>query len=273
MSMPLYKDLDKCTRDIFSDDFDTKCSLKVKSEAPAGVALTTTTDCPCGGPMTSKVSAKWAHPSGFSVDKLEMAGCDKVKLETSLTGLAPGLKLEFKGACSGAGNLGVIYKHAAATVAADLDIAGFSGGSASVLGGAQGILAGASANFAFGGKFDVTDFSVGIGYKPSCCVYAGVVANKKASEFNSALHYKVNKALSVAALVDVVPKDSTHRFNLATTYACTDTTTVKVKVNNDGVINASVKTKLPKALTVVGAAAFDTRNTSSFNAGVTATLG
>jgi len=275
MSLSVYKDLDKSTRDIFSDDFDTKFTLKVKSEAPAGVAVTTTTDCNCGSsPFTSKVSLKWAHEtSGFVVDKLEIAGRDKVKLETSLSNLAPGLKLEFKGSCASSGNLGAIYKHQLATIATDLDIAGFSSANVSVLGGSNGILAGASANLALAGKFEVKDFSTAIAYKPSANIFAGIVANKKFSEFNAALQYQVKPNLTVAALVDVVPKSSSHKINFAANFNCCPNTSVKVKVNNDGLINASVKHQLPKKLTVVGAAEFDTRNTSTFNFGVTATLG
>jgi len=274
MSLSVYKDLDKSTRDIFSDDFDTKYSLKVKSEAPAGVAVTTTTDCNCGSnAFTSKVSLKWAHEtSGFVVDKLEIAGRDKVKLETSLSNLAPGLKLEFKGSCASSGVLGAIYKHQLATIATDLDIASFSAANVSVLGGANGILAGASANLALA-KFEVKDFSAALAYKPNASIFAGVVANKKFTEFNAALQYQVKPNLTLAALVDVVPKSSSHKINFAANFNCCPNTSVKVKVNNDGFINASVKHQLPKKLTVVGAAEFDTRNTSTINFGVTATLG
>jgi hypothetical protein len=275
MSIALYKDLDKNTRDIFNDDFDTKYSLKVKSEAPQGVAVTTTTDCNCGGnAFTSKVSLKWAHESsGFVVDKLEFAGRDKVKLESSLSGLAPGLKLEFKGASASSGNLGAIYKHQFATIATDLDVAGFSAANVSVLGGSNGVLAGASANLAFGGKFEVKDYSAALGYKANFGLFASVVANKKFTEFNTAVQYQVKDNLTVAALCDCVPKSSSHKINLAATFNCCPNTAVKVKVNNDGVINASVKHQLPKKMTVVGAAEFDTRNTSSINFGVTTTLG
>ena len=233
--------------------------------------MTTNTDCSA---FSSKVSGKWAHPSGFNVDKLEFAGKDKIKLETSLTGLAPGLKLEFKGASAGSGNLGSVYKHSAATVTTDLDIAGFSCASASVVSGSKGFLAGASANFALAGKFEVKDFSAGFGYQPSSNVYAGVVGNKKFSEFNAALQYGVKPNLTIGALVDVVPKSSSHKFNIATSYVCNPNTTVKVKVNSDGLINASVKQQCPgKKFTVVGAAQFDTRNTSALGFGVTASLG
>jgi len=274
MSLPLYKDFDKSTRDIFDDDFDTKYSLKVKSEAPSGVTLTTTADCNCEeGTMTSKLSMKWAHSSGFSLDKLELAGCNKLKMETSLVGLAPGLKLEFKGASAATGNLGVIYKHALATVATDLDIAGFSAANASVLGGSNGILAGASANFALGNKFDVKDFGAALAYTRPCGLFAGISSAKKFSEFNASLQYKVNPSITVAALVGFVPKTQAHNFNVAATYSCNANTDIKVKVNNSGVISASVKQQLPKKFTVVGAAQVDTKDVSKVNFGVTATLG
>jgi len=273
MSLPLYKDFDKCTRDLFSDDFDTKYSLKVKSEAPSGVALTTTTDCNCGdGSMSSKVSMKWAHSSGFTVDKLEMAGCNKIKMETSLTGVAPGLKLEFKGA-SGSGNLGVVYKHAMATVATDIDVVGFSSANASFVGGSNGIVAGANAAFTMAGKFGIKDYGVAIGYNQCCGLFAGVTASNKFTDFSTALKYKVNPSLTVAALVDITPATSTHKFNVATAYKCNADTDIKLKVNNDGVINASVKQQLPKKFVVVGAAEFDTKNLSKMNFGITATLG
>lgn len=202
-----------------------------------------------------------------------MAGCDKIKLDTSLTGLMPGLKLEFKGAAASSGNLGVVYKHQFATVATDLDIAGFSAANASVIGGANGIQAGVAAKFALGGKFEVKDFSAALAYKPSDSLFAGLGANKKFTEFNVALKYNVKPQLTLAALVDVVPKQSSHKFNIGAEYSCNADTTVKLKVNNDGVINASVKQQLPKSLEVVGAAEFDTRDTSKINFGVSATLG
>jgi len=270
----VFKDFDKDVRDIFADNWDVKNSIKVKSAAPAGVSLTTTTDCSCGASsFTTKASVKWAHQSGFAVDKFEVAGCDKVKLETSLTGLAPGLKLDFKGASASSGNLGVTYKHQLATIAANLDIAGFASASASVLGGSNGVLAGASANFAIGNKFDVKDYSAALAYKPSKAIFVGVAANKKFNEVNVAAKYDIKPELTIAALADVVLKTSSHKFNIAAEYTCNPDTTVKFKVNNDGVINASVKQQCKSKFEVIGAAEFDTRNTSSIKFGVNATLG
>jgi len=273
MSFPLYKDVDKAPRDLLKDDFDTKYSLKVKSEAPHGVSLTTTTDYnPAASVLPTKINLKWAHESGFAVDKFEIASADKITLETSLTGVAPGLKFEFKGVDAATGTLGVIYKHKYATLASELDIAGFSTFKSSVLGGSNGVSVGASADFSLSDKFDVKDFSAAVAYTPCAGVFAGVKANKKFTEFNGAVGYKVKPNLSLAALIDV-PKKSAYKFNIGASYKCQPETTVKVKVDNDGVIRTSVKQDLPKKLTLVGAAEVDVKNISQFNFGVTATLG
>jgi len=273
MSFSLFKDFDKCAKDLINDDFDTKTSLKVKSEGPSNVSLTTTTDYnPGASVLPTKVNFKWAHESGFAVDKLEIASCEKVTLETSLVGVAPGLKLEFKGVDNSSGTLGLVYKHKLATIASDLDIVGFSSTKASVLGGANGVLAGASADFDIN-KCDIKDYAAGIAYSPCCGVFAGLKATKKFTEFNSSIHYKVNPKLSVAAMVDYVPKKSTHGFKIGAAYKCCPETSVKVKVDNDLVVKASVKQELPKKLVVVGAAEVDVRNPGKLNFGVTATLG
>jgi len=274
MSFPLYKDVDKAPRDLIKDDFDTKFSLKVKSEAPHGVSLTTTTDYnPAASVLPTKINLKWAHESGFAVDKFEIASADKIALETSLTGVAPGLKFEFKGVDAATGTLGVIYKHQFATLSSELDIAGFSTFKTSVLGGSNGVSVGASADFNLSDKFDVKDFSAALAYTPCAGVFAGIKANKKFNEFNSAIAYRVKPNLSLAALIDIVPKKPSPKFNIGASYKCQPETTVKVKVDNDGVIRTSVKQDLPKKLTLVGAAEVDIRNISQFNFGVTATLG
>lgn len=276
MSFSTFKDFAKESEDLFSDDFDTKCSLKVKSAAPAGVSLTTTTDIShAANVYPSKINLKWAHPSGFSIDKLEIAGCDKTKIETSLSNIpaVPGLKLEFKGANMAAGSLGAIYKHQLATVTSELDIGGFSSLSASVHGGAKGVSVGGSALFSLGNKFDVTDFGAGISMTPKEGLFVGVRGTKKFAEFDTAVQYQIRPGLIVAALGDCTPKTSTHRVKLGVKYECCPTTTVKVKVGCSGDLNASVKRQLPNNTTLVGAAAVNLKNPESFSFGLSATIG
>lgn len=284
MSFPTYKDFDKSTSDALNDDFDTKFSLKVKAAAPAGVSLTTTTDLVCGASaFPTKLSAKWAHASGFSVDKLEMSGCGSCKLETSLDQLsfAPGLKLEFKGVCApgSTGSLGLIYKHALATgtLASDVDAGGPSTLRASVLGGAGGITAGGSVQLGLGGKGqgkpDLQDFSAALGWAPRAGIFAGLQANKKASEFRAALQYQLRPDLTVSALADFMPASSAHLVSSVVSYRCCPSTSLKIKVGSAGSLAASVKHDLPSALSLVGAASVDLKNPQAFALGLTATLG
>lgn len=276
MSFPTYNDFAKDTEDLFNDDFDTKCTLKVKSAAPAGVGLTTTTDLShAANVYPTKVSLKWAHSSGFAVDKLEMAGCDKSKLETSLSNVpyAPGLKVNFKGADLAAGSLGVEYRHKLATLASELDIAGFSSLSASVYGGAKGIGVGGAALVALGSKFEVKDFSAGVSYAPTEGIFVGVRGNKKFTEFDAALQYKYQPSLAFALLGDCVPKTSTHNVCVGVKYECCAGTAVKVKVSSQGDLNASVKKSLSKDMIVVGTAGVQLKNPEAFTIGMSATIG
>jgi len=302
MALPLFKDLTKSVKDLFSKDFETtSSSLEVKSEAPSGVMVTTTTKCECpkadagscgaaksccDANLTGKVNLKWARPVGFSVDKLEFSGCKNVELETSLTGLAPGVKLEFKKACGKHTTIGAVYKHQLATAAADVDIE-HNKTNASVVGGSNGVLVGAALEVSHaGGKFDLSDYSVALACNRPAGLFAGVSANRKFNLFNSAFQYEVNPALTVAALADYVPNDATFtlkegdkkpktKVQLAATYACNPNTDVKVKVDNEGVVHASVKQRLPNKLTVVGAVTIKTSEIKSLNYGfgVAATLG
>jgi len=272
MSFVEYKDFDKVPRDALKDDFDTKFALKVKAEAPAGVLVTANTEYNAGAAVfPGKLNFKWAHDK-FSIDKLEISSCDKITLESSLA-VAPGLSLELKGVDKCAGTLGAVYKHQYATIASDLDIAGFSTLKASVLGGAHGVVGGGSANFTLGDKFDVKDFSAALGCAPCDGVFAGVKASNKFSELNGSVQCKIKPNISASALVDFVPKTSEYKVNIGVAYKCNANTALKVKVNNLGVVNMSVKQQLPSKLSVVGAAAVDVKKLDTFAFGVTATLG
>ena len=84
------------------------------SEGPSGVEVTSSSNwdyTKSGSGINTTVSATWSHPSGFTLDKLEFDPTAKGSLttETSLTGLAKGLKLEFKGNDADKGDLSFRY--------------------------------------------------------------------------------------------------------------------------------------------------------------------
>jgi len=125
MAPPQFKDFNKVVTDLLDDDFDSKYSLKVKAKAPQGVGLTITTDY-AKSALSGKVAAKYAHESGFSLDKFEVNKNAAITIETSLNGAVPNVKFEFKGNDSNKGELSATYTNDVTTVVGELDVADFS---------------------------------------------------------------------------------------------------------------------------------------------------
>lgn len=276
MSFPEYSDFGKEAKEAHNDDFDTESSLKVNSQGPYGLDFSTITSCSpgCKGPFPSTFSLSWAHSSGFAIDNMVVAGCDNVSVEASLTNLAPGLTMKFNGEKAGAGSLGAVYNHPLATVATSVDIAGFSSLSASVLGGSKGLLAGASANFGLKGGFEVSNYSAAVGWAPTPGTFAGVEVNNKLADISATVQHAVRPNLSLTAAVEHGLKAACTKASIGGTFNCCKNTSVKMKVDTEGMINAAVKREFPKKkLTVTGAAAVDSKNLQAYNVGVTATLG
>eukprot|EP01006_Ploeotia_vitrea_P026725 TRINITY_DN59681_c0_g1_i1.p1 TRINITY_DN59681_c0_g1~~TRINITY_DN59681_c0_g1_i1.p1 ORF type:complete len:276 (+),score=14.17 TRINITY_DN59681_c0_g1_i1:119-946(+) len=275
MSFPEYKNFDKCAADIIKEDFDMHYSVKVKSTLPNDIGLTSTTDCCCGKTeFPTKLNFKWNGPKGFAIDKFEVAGCDKLTLETSLSGIAPGLQLKFKGANTTSAAVTAIYKHKFATLVNEIDVMGSHNLKTSIVGGSHGVQVGAAANVSLAGKAQVDDYSAAIGYTPNCGkFFVGLKANNKLADLNAAIKYQMKPNLALAALVDYTPSNGNNNFNVGMDYQICENATMKLKVNNKAVINASVKKQFPNKCTVVGAAGIDVKNINAYTLGVTATLG
>lgn len=217
---------------------------------------------------------KYAHASGFSVDKLELNSSGSVATETSLTGLAPGLKVEFKGDDDRKGELGIVYKHKLATVTSELDVVDFSTVKAAVVGGHSGVVVGASADIALHDKFDVRNISAVASYSPCSAVFAGVRADKHFSEFTATVQYQGISKLNLAAQVTAVPKSGAHKVQVVGAYAHSATHTFKVKGDSDGIVGLSVKGKCSEGpLVVVGSAEVPVHNVGGFKWGANITLG
>jgi len=285
MSLPLLKDIDKSAKDLLEDDFGVvKHTLKVKSEAPAGVGVTTTTDLLQSGVLSSKLSFKWAHPCGFAFDKIELAGANKPTVEASHTGILPGLKFEVKSTPAVCANVGAIYKHPLATGAVDADCCGGSQAvNASVVTGQNGVMIGAGARFGCGGDKccgDVQDYRGVVAYRPPTApFYIDVKGLRKFNTFNTAVHYRPLSNLALAASVDYAPTEKVMKCTVGAAHLLPNSNTIlKLKVNNDGFAAVSVKQDFPpQRFSIVGATEVNLAkaSTEGFNVkyGISATLG
>jgi len=266
-----YKDLSKSPSDLIGDDFDTKYSLKIKSKGPENTTITTTTSL-SDKTLTPKLALKWGGVGGFALDKLEFTNKCALAVETSILGLADGLKLSFKGNDKDKADMSLVYKHDKATVNADMDILNMKKVSASLLTGfGSDIKGGVKADVAFDkdkAAVSSTKVDFGLSYTVPSLFVSGHV-NNNLSEYSGFFEYDASAKVKVAGKVNYSDKtDAT----LVTQYLCNPKTTLKVKVNTAGTIAASCKQDLPMKLSVTGVAEVPA-NFSNPKFGIGATLG
>jgi len=269
MSFPVFADIDKPITDKFDDDYDLKTAFKVKTAGPWGTTVTTNTTLNCKDKSTStKVAIKYPHPSGFTLDKLEITNDGYMVTETSLAGLTKGLKLEFKGNDQkGTGDVTATFVHPKVTVTGELDVLGLNQIKVSATGGNGPVTVGASTVLKTSGGAP-EKINVAVGY--TAPKFYGVVKACDFKDFSGLVTYSVNEKLNVAATVTHGEKGVGGA--AAAIYACCPNNTVRVKADTCGTITASVKRNYEKRFTVV-AAAQTTTAFKDFKWGLTATLG
>lgn len=271
MSFPVFGDIDKSIKDIFEDDFDTKSSLKVKSSGPWGTTVTSNTSFNTKDKSsTTKLSLKYPHASGFTLEKFEYKHDGHLVTETSLTGAAPGLKLEFKGDDEKAkGDLIATYTVPAVTLTSELDILNFGKLKASATGGQGAVTAGVSAHFDLG-KQNLDAVNIAVGYTAPN-FYGVARACNTFKDFSGSAKYQFNDKLTLAAKVNHGDKGVSGA--AAAIYACCPNNIIKVKAGTCGGISASLKRSYEKKFAVVTAVSTNTSSISDFKWGVNATLG
>lgn len=283
MAAPLFKDTDKYALDIINEDYDVKNVLKVKVPGPFGIGLTTATEYKAASStksgkveLTPKLTTKWAYgKSGFTIDKFEIKGDGALTLETSLTGVAPGLKLEFKGDDALKGDLGVIYKTDLLHANAELDLVDFAKFKSSVTTKAGPVVAGLSASVEK--SKDTTSFKtldVALTYSLPSSLFIGLKTSKWFCFTDFSFAYDVAKAITVAsAFTFCSEKKTITTFTLGGLYKCNPSTALKFKVNTKGLVNASVKQSIDKSASATLAAEVDVAKINAYKIGVSANLG
>ena len=200
----------------------------------------------------------------------------KVAVETSLTGAAPGLKLEFKGNDSDKADLSFTYKAPAVTVTGEFDISQLSSAKTSVFGGNGPFGAGVNADFKIAkSNIESSTFGAGVSYTVPKTAFFAVRAEKNFSNFTALTSYNTKcplsgKDMTLAGQVNHNAKDTTA--TVATVYKFCPDAGLKVKFGSNGVVAASLKQVFDKKFTLVTTAEVPLQ-LNTVKLGVNATLG
>jgi len=277
MSFPTFKDLDKAAADLFGEEFDYKYTLKVKSSGPSNTTITTNTQYDTKtNSLVPKIALKWAHPSGFTLEKLEATQDLKFNLETSLSNAAPGLKLEFKGNDEEKADLSFTYKIPQATLTGEFDIVKLSSVKGSFVAGSGAIAGGASVDLKIAkSTVDSATVNAGVTYALPSAFFA-LRAEKNFNNYSGLASWNTvcpvsGRPMTVAGQVGYSGKEITAAA-LSSWQCCPDTCSFKFKVNNNGVFGGSLKKVFEKKFTVITAAEVPMQ-LNTVKLGVNCTLG
>lgn len=287
MAPPLFADFSKNVSDILSDDFGDKKFLKAKTSTPAvmtgKVGVTSETSL---SNFAGKLSAKWKHKCGFSLDKVAF-DAKGAKYEASMSKLAKGLVVKATGKLNMSSPLdtvGLEFQDDMVAAACKTDTK-FSGAQASLVLGHDGVQVGGSLVFK---KDDgVSDYPLAIGYGDQA-FFVAASAEDKLRKFGIAGKYVLSDELTLALCGSSgleFSKGSPNKLELGAAYKVNGTTTAKCKYafvdgqksgNNPGSLEAAVNASPLKAVNLVCGLAIplsDVASVGSYKYGAGITLG
>lgn len=254
--MPKFGDILKSVEDIFKKDFSSggaPVTFEMSADAPNGVSVTSESTYDFKSPLSTSVSCEWSHPSGFKLDKLEFnpsgdASRGSITTETSLTGLAKGLKVEFKGNDSDKGDLSFVYTHPQAVFTGKVDANGFGAFEGTAAASFDDVTAGLKANKM---KNKSVEVSAAASYKLGFNnAFVGANAESNFKKFKGLFSFAVDNKITAAAEATF---DSAFKgAKLGAVYKCCPNTTIKAKFDNKKTLDVSVKQAVDKSLTVTG---------------------
>lgn len=280
MSAPKFKDIVKSVADIFKKDFvkdlGDPVSFEMTSEGPSGVEVTSSSTwdyTKSGSGINTTVSATWSHPSGFTLEKLEFDPSAKGSLttETSLSGLAKGLKLEFKGNDADKGDLSFTYKLPNATVNGGMDFMNFKSFDIAAGTSMGDITAGAKCDVSKGKDGFSTSTAVAAAYSVGALTL-GLDVGSNFSKYGVMGSFAVDKTITGAVRADLGGKSPV--IQVGGIYKCNKATVMKGKINaSSKAIDLSVKHSMDKNMKVTASCAMADFSPKSLTFGVKATLG
>jgi len=262
MAPAKFDDLAKPASDVLTEDYQTKgFQLKAKQKTSwNGAVATTTVDLFPDSASNTPAKLSWKFPNAFglagvSVDKLEMDKGGKFKMEVSADTVfhkVSDLKVETKSDLVDPATavLGLTYTGVPATlVKFDTKVMNPSDFSLEVTRAIEKFTLGVRLNSA---SIQAPDFGVSAELGP---VSAAVLDKDKLSSFSVLARYSAAQNLKLAGWYQQAKKSSYGAGLAYSVDACK--TLIKAKINQDGVLFASVKHEKVKGFTVSAGGSYD----------------
>ena len=236
--------------DFLKDDYTQKYTAKVKTKAGA-VGVTSETERK-GGSLLSKMAFKWAGPSGFSLDKLQMKPDGSHVMETSLKGVYPGVKFTFEGDDNSKGQLGAEVVKGGVSLTANMDVIELKEMSGSLCATKGDVSFGGSAKYDISGS-SIADYSLGTSYSKGP-IFASITT-KKFDEANLGILYKVSSDLSVGTKTSHSMSSPLGSIECGLAYNA-PLGVVKCKADSKGTLSAVLVKDIAKKVTVTPTVTF-----------------
>lgn len=262
-----FKDIGKSCADLLSKDYKVgKNTVEIKAKTANGVTFTPNAT-KSGDSILGSLAMKYNFPGGLMTEAtMDSAGVLAATAEMS--GLAKGLmvSLDCKTATTGtalfsSGKATVDYKQDMFTCKATYDYyAGAASAAASAayaaltVGGSADYNVSKSAlkNYAFAGQYAASDFTIATKLSES-------IGKQDGKLFEGSYYHTVSKAMQVGTEMKKT-QASEVSLGFGCAYQLDKETTVKGKVDTDGILSGSYKQKLSSISTLTLAAVVDTVN-------------
>mmetsp|Transcript_66785 Transcript_66785/g.150843 ORF Transcript_66785/g.150843 Transcript_66785/m.150843 type:complete len:287 (-) Transcript_66785:279-1139(-) len=286
--MTQFGDFSKKTNDLFGKSGFDAGSFKVKQtlvtppvlggKVTVSEEITGIDDFSKG--FSGKISAKWKHACGFSIDKFDNDKKKGTVLDMSYSKFpVPGLKASC--GWTSKGKMPVACEYANDVVAAKFstDAGSFSSCTADLCLSSEGIMVGSSLSLSNSkGSFAVKDYPISLGYSGNGYT-AAVEATDKLKKFTLLGNLSVSKELTVGSKFQV-PDGGKEMFGVVGVYKLGDEYNTKVACQfgyetgkSDKAIDVGVTTKPLKGVEAVCALNLPLANASKYTCGFGLTLG
>jgi len=256
----LFSDLGQKPKDLLSDDFNYDTKLEVKAPVDNGVALTSSvTRDHAKGTILGVLKTKLKPASWVVVDTtLDTAG--KVQAVATMDQFADGLKIKVDDNFSARTAKATLeYIRDAFTVSASVDLTNPAKNTVAAVVGVGAVAAGVEVT-----DFDPTKAKVAAEFRGNNLVIAAAAA-KNLDDLTLSFSQEVQDDIQLGAKYSVVRSRNAHTFELGLLYKIDRRTSLRSKIDSNGVVSVVYGQDLRPGLAVKVAGQIDTQNTAKPN--------